>query len=49
MNIFGVLSMKRDMDLIRQLVFLVEEAPAQFYSQSIELSGFTAGQIGYTG
>lgn len=39
--------MKRDMELIRALVFAIEDAGADIESTSLKCNGFTAAQIAY--
>lgn len=39
--------MKRDMDLVRKLVFAIEDHPHGFAPSDIEIDGYTEEQIGY--
>lgn len=39
--------MKRDVELIRKLAFIVEEAQGDVYSLSIGIEGYTTAQIAY--
>ena len=39
--------MKRDIDLIRKLVFTIEEHPHGFAPNEINIDGYTSEQIGY--
>ncbi len=39
--------MKRDMDLVRKLVFAIEDNPEGFASDTLGIDGFTEEQIGY--
>jgi hypothetical protein len=39
--------MKRDMDLIRKLVLLLEERPSAWTPDPIEIEGYTPVEIGY--
>ena len=39
--------MKRDMNLIRELLFVLEEEPSGFAPEDVEIKGYTNEQIGY--
>ena len=39
--------MRRNMDLVRNIAFAVEEAPDEFQSINLKFEGFTDDQIGY--
>jgi len=39
--------MKRDMDLVRKLVLVLEDAQSGWAPNPIRIEGYTAGQIGY--
>lgn len=39
--------MKRDMDLVRKLVFAIEEHPSGFAPDEINIQGYSSEQIGY--
>lgn len=41
--------MKRDMDLVRAILFAVEENPSGFAPRQIKLDGYTEEQIAYHG
>ena len=39
--------MKRDMDLVRKLIFAIEEHPEGFAPPTIEIEGYSGEEIGY--
>jgi len=39
--------MKRDMDLVRKILFIVEKHPHGFYLQQVNVEEYTPEQIGY--
>jgi hypothetical protein len=39
--------MKRDMELIRKLILLIEDQPTAWAPSDIKIDGYTADQIGY--